>query len=951
MPCFICRLQVPSGTTVIASAMNMDGDTNLFVMGTKGIYVFTPDNQRDRATPTLVVPTTNVGPDIFSGVSSLVASTLGKKTVVWGTTSDGEIFNVSCPAGSEMNPSAWTSPIPILNGVLGFAFYLNGNAENNILFAHTKDGNLAQITEDPVSTSWTQRQIMLPATNVDDVQEYDTFTTHISVFQANGVAAPNTAVTLSSTTAVTVYVNNVYYVLMPAEPILTSTDVNGTITIIQETQSLEAAIFHIQLAAGNAVSQDVHPLDKAMNILANIKTGDDLTKIKVQATDGTQRPLISGDVSDTDKEATAQALKQLMVVNESVPKDGSRKLPTTQKHHRSRAVGISLLTLKHPNTWGMSFTDTGIEYFEGDDAMHEFVKGTRHERLAGRDGDPIVLEDFVGSIKVAAGSFFRWLKRVWKKVVKVVARVVEDIWHFVYQIGEEFYEVVLDCIHAVVGAVEFVFNKIKVFFQDLIAWLGFVFNWNDILRTHSVMKNVFKQYGRYAVGSMDTLVKKIDEVFTHVEDEINDWGNLVDPGDTIGNVDKSGSSVPGYHSPQSNWALYHAMNGIKSANSPYNLPDNSKSGLEEIWKDLLLCCQSEEESIKTAVQEVFDQVVGQLDSMTAIEAVKKILAILADLILKSAKTLLITLVEMFKLLIEGILDLLDAPLHIPILSWLYKKISGGNQLSILDLLCLVGAIPVTIIYKVSFDKAPFPDDKKTNALINASDWTALKTVVNGTKLSHLRKHHGHHHHHHGDELPAEQGPLGAELGLIEMLLGVSYFMSTIGTILFVTVDTDAMKAYSGTVLSGLRFGCYILCICPNFIGALQDSQDRPSIINDVVTSLAFAKTAADCVPYMQKQNLWSGYASPIAEAIINAVWFVPSGWWIRIGVASGEVKFSGILSLTGSIFSLIAGLLSILTIKEVDERVRVLAEAAIAGLNLSYAGTSLICGMKTLQGE
>jgi hypothetical protein len=36
-----------------------------------------------------------------------------------------------------------------------------------------------------------------------------------------------------------------------------------------------------------------------------------------------------------------------------------------------------------------------------------------------------------------------------------------------------------------VNAVEFVFSKIEVFFEDLIKWLGFIFQWGDILRTHA----------------------------------------------------------------------------------------------------------------------------------------------------------------------------------------------------------------------------------------------------------------------------------------------------------------------------------------------------------------------------------------------------------------------------------------------------------------------------------
>jgi len=61
------------------------------------------------------------------------------------------------------------------------------------------------------------------------------------------------------------------------------------------------------------------------------------------------------------------------------------------------------------------------------------------------------------------------------------------LWHFFV---EAIYKVVVDCISAVVRAVEFVFHKIKVFSEDLIKWLGFIFEWQDILRTHQVVKKI-----------------------------------------------------------------------------------------------------------------------------------------------------------------------------------------------------------------------------------------------------------------------------------------------------------------------------------------------------------------------------------------------------------------------------------------------------------------------------
>jgi hypothetical protein len=86
--------------------------------------------------------------------------------------------------------------------------------------------------------------------------------------------------------------------------------------------------------------------------------------------------------------------------------------------------------------------------------------------------------------------------------------------------------------------------------------------------------------------------------------------------------------------------------------------------------------------------------------------------------LKGAETVVIAILDAAKTAVAGLLSLVAQPIDIPIISWLYKYVitsplppfQPGDDLTILDLLCLVLAVPATILYKLLMGCAPFTSD-------------------------------------------------------------------------------------------------------------------------------------------------------------------------------------------------------------------------------------------------
>lgn len=389
------RLTVPSGATAICSALNGEGNTNLFVAAPSGLFLFAPNNQHDRAHPIQVSSN-----DIFNNVSALSALTVGLRTTVWGVNAQGDLFQLFCHAGKESQPSAWSVPVPICIGARQFAFYLNqANDATSIIFVQLANGHLLQLSQDPVTTSWNQRNILLPPTSINDVKEYNSFTTHIQVTDDYGCNAPNVPVKLTSTSLVTVYINDAYYVLSPNIAFNVTADETGTVTVIQETQSLASACFRISAPSDSLeVFADINPVSKAIETLGTIKSGDDLASVQITTADGVHQPLVPSSTSPNDISAVARFINHVVKVFATLPSDGSAK---TKAETPSETVHIL-------ESCGLSFSQSGVTYHE-------------YDRSPGFHG----FSDATNILDVAAGDLFQWFKDSYNVVENFIVQESE----------------------------------------------------------------------------------------------------------------------------------------------------------------------------------------------------------------------------------------------------------------------------------------------------------------------------------------------------------------------------------------------------------------------------------------------------------------------------------------------------------------------------------------------
>ncbi|MBV9939867.1 MAG: hypothetical protein JO150_15290 [Acidobacteriaceae bacterium] len=881
----VARLAVPSGATAIAAAMNSDGNTNLFVAGDKAIYLFLPDNLHDNAPGQSIVQN-----DMLTGVQSLYAETGYASTTVWGLNAAGDLFRLECKAGSETIPSAWSYPIPLFRNVQKMAPFLNRKLNRSVIFGYMQDEKLVQMTQDPVSAQWRQRNILLPPTAVKDMVEYTSFTTNIKVTDDNTVPIPNSKVAITATTRVGVYLNDVFQVLSDV-PLNVSTDTTGSLTIVQETQTLSAVVYHVK---AESAASDINPMDKVMGKVGEVNGGSDLEHLQVTNPDGTKHYLLPTDTPDRANTAkvTAQSLQEFAEAGKTLPPN------STAKRDASNSSGGGRVRI-----WGVSYNDGSCQFHKGDAAVARFGANFKSP---GASTDPSLWVSDESAFVLFWEDAWNWFMGILHKVEEWFVHAAKDVWHFFVKIGETLYKVVVDCISAVVRAVQFVFHKIKVFFEDLIKWLGFIFEWQDILRTHRVAKHILLLYAKYAVDGVGNLETDIAGVFDGLEARIAEWAHI-SPGPpvTVGNYQASSSTVKGHDSPGSNWALHHAKSNLSNAisklsDNPVMLRSsgNTASSGGDIFSQLETLIGSAIGEFKTAIQRIKTDIIDPMSTLSVTEIIIRLSGIVGDLLLGIAKDLIVGMLKIAKELIGDLIGILTADLQIPILSPIYswltetKENPKGDALTFLDLGCLIASIPATIIFKLIKEQAPFPDNALTKSLIDAPDLATLRKIFTSGVPS-----------AEGDQAILSPMQIMSSVGNFFALYGaitVAFFSALKYT--WSTAETPIPSdVYGAAIASSLPY------IMPNIVAGFAPGWDtRWPIMNDTVTAVWLVKTGADNIPRIDSNQTWSNWISPIVECVINACWLVPaiggaidakhmaSSDWVGLS-ANGSFDVSGIL--------------------------------------------------------
>ncbi|MEA5508780.1 hypothetical protein VB715_03300 [Crocosphaera sp. UHCC 0190] len=712
------RLVTPPSASAIAVGSAADGNfTDLFVAGDKALYYF-PYNQQQGEKEGIKV----FENDIFLDVQKLFVHTTDSKVIVWGLNREQEIFYTTCSKTNIKNPSAWSYPLALLNGVEQVTPYVNCVNDGNTFFAHVGGNQLKKAVQSPETTIWKYHDILLPPLQQDATSlKFNSYTTRIHIADDKNSPISEAKIKLGSLDRCSVYINNRYYVL-DKEPIEITSDSMGGITIVEKVSSLKGSCFKIYGNDGKVIS--INPMDKPREKVEQLDSVEKLNNAKIEygAIGSTPKTLVSSSTSDADKQAVVDSIKQLATVSQSLPADGSVKTatPTTTS---------SLSAVPHSQIFALAVEPNSVNAFTGANAValpaHNFSTSNG-------------FSDFTSAIEVAAGDVISFFENIGKEVFHVFIVAAEDAWHFIAKIGEKAYRFVIDCAEKVAHALELVFNAIKTFIGDLIDYLKFLFNWEDFVRTKDVFKKLLLLYFDHVLDGIEGFKTDFNGLITEAKNTVDDWAGIKHD-DWQPSVENSShplgylQAITDIGEVFTSPAMFLFQHFVH--NAPNSQSQGSSSAAVDVIDDLLnravQALEDEGNVLIDAVNRIQSELIGnsQYESLSLSDVLKKLTAIVVDALLNSTEDLVDLLIDVFVILARAVVEALDTPIWIPVLSDILEDVGIKISFSMLDVIMMIGAVPATLVYKGIKNAAPFSsNDGFSDKILAAKDLDSLRTA-------------------------------------------------------------------------------------------------------------------------------------------------------------------------------------------------------------------------------
>lgn len=696
-PPAVLKLKPPEGASALGVVpLDDEGNTDLYVAADGVIHLYTPEAQIDTAEGACILNN-----PIVNGVDKLYAHSSRDEVVLIARNGKGELFYSKCTHENKNNSGSWSNPVPLRNNVEQIASYVNLQTGAEEIFAHIEGRKLEQYSKDPVTTAWNSNSILLEA--LDDMIEFTTYTSQVIVSDHNETPVPNAKIKLTASSPCNIYVNYKYASLDANVPVEVTTDNQGKLTLVQETDGLRGVSFVIEHDGCELVN--IYPMNTTHQRIEDTK---DITAVIVTNEKGTASSLLPESTTQKQKDGLSKSVTQLKSID--VSESGAIHPPANSDSFAST------------NLWGASHEDGGFHYVDGKDAMAAFGLTANPDGSISMKTGTIELDDIVnGSVEVFIGDIFRWMKHAFEDVVSHFIQVIDGVYHFFLEVGGKLYRGVLKVLGDVLDAVEFVFNKLLVEAEKLMQWLGFVFGWSDILQYKRVLHHLVELSKAKALNEIDNLEVQVEKGVAYVEEMLDKLAGLPASHDVFGQKiseasKKGAEKAPGSSSVQSSPALGWIWDHITGCLEIIKIePDDLQKLFEEIGATLKDAAETDLKIFENAFKDINDKILGNIGTLSIGELFTNLVAIVGKSVVELAGELVITLLNAAKIIIEAIWIIVTTEIKIPVITSLYEGISEGSKLTLLDLGCLMGAIPAEIVCK--FIGMPSPSNESINKFL------------------------------------------------------------------------------------------------------------------------------------------------------------------------------------------------------------------------------------------
>ncbi|RAH64553.1 uncharacterized protein BO66DRAFT_463866 [Aspergillus aculeatinus CBS 121060] len=715
------RLRLPRGSipSAIATAhcADVDGSTDLYAVGGSTLYRFPADEQGEDDEPIPLLTS-----EVLRGTDTLRAMTHDGVTVLWGRTSSDTVYYLSCTEDRLNDAAGWHGPMPILSGIERISTYVNRADGGNTVFA-SGNGRLQKLMQSPDRSSgnvWREQEITIAVPPDRESISFMSYVTCLQVTQLEKeLPVPNATVT---------------------------TDPMGSLTIVEATDSLTATAITVSL---DNTTLTINPMDKTVARLTGLNSAEKLrearfpSQIVAGGIDGSPEmiPLMGPSTGDEDVEAVAT---NMSLLEEGYAKIWKRteKPPTTSQFSMSQNTSTPPSGL-HPSRFQpVSFGVLDDLKHLGDDAIHgrlgnipgdirDTVEDGAHE-LGALAGDvEKALQGLGEIISTTAGDLFQTVKHAAKSVGRIIYDTASKGLHMILRIGKAVYHAALDTYHAIAKGLEWVYDKAKAGLKELMRLLQALLEWGDIKRTKNVMKNVTKLWLQDQVNSIPHMRQTLDRTIAEVQKKANEWANIGDWSPSLGaeaTTNALSSSAAGLSNALTPEAKYLSDKYRDNAHRLTVVGDLPSGDSVQNLLNQLITAVSNEGHVLEAVMGQLQSLASQFSSLSIEQVLQRLAVILVDGTLSSLQVVVDALLDVLAVMAQAALDILDTKIHIPVISTILNQI-GIHDLSFLDLFTYIGAVAVTVSYKIAVGRPPFPKNDSFQRQVSvATAWSAVEDL-------------------------------------------------------------------------------------------------------------------------------------------------------------------------------------------------------------------------------
>lgn len=660
------------------------------------------------------------------------------------------------PAGSQ--------PVPISKST-GMQLAGVANDAGSIDLFAVSAGNLVTHLFAEEEGNWVEERVLDPADDTLPITEYSSYATDVTLYDGDQSVLSDESVEVYASDRTRIEINGLTFFIDEQRSAPVRTNGAGMLCISQETGSLASPLLRIQLSAERMSDQApiivVEPYADVQHALSD-QSADTLLNAKVTNDDGTQSDLLQGSYREgTTPESLAYALENfmgstqhqgeldatqsaLLAARAQVHMPGHK--PTVNHARRSTLERDRFWSRQAPHPGGLRYASA---LRAGRPCRLTFDQGGfGYERLTAEQAADLRNQRLATLPDVSASGIGNWFSKI-GDALRAVAEGIASVAQVIYDGLTATLDLIIDGVtyafNAVVqfvedafDMVEMIFNHVKVFFEQLYKWLAWLFDWTSIKQTSVFVANSFNEMMKFLKEAVDQLGPKVDNGFAAFKTQfaamMDDAINNVAGKYTLGGYEQRNASYdPDADSATSNNFFLNEFVANTGDSGPSQALAAQIGSSEPI--DTLTSLLEELTTVEEDSTDSFNQALDYFTNLgkepdqifrMAFAGMLSTLKGIGLVGLDLANKIVDALLKAMSDIIDTFSKVVNQTIFIPFVSTFYKWITGAD-LTLLNVVSMVTAIPSAIIYKITTGDPLFTASSGPGS---AQDFTSVITCPN-----------------------------------------------------------------------------------------------------------------------------------------------------------------------------------------------------------------------------